>query len=131
MLFSTHFFLLSLLPPLAYSVPVTKVAIHSTRQIGGTANDLVNGICRPVSVVFARGTTEGGNIGTIVGPPLQSALQSLLGSGNVAFQGVDYAADVQGFLEGGDPAGAATMAGLVSGAFADCPGTQVVMSGYR
>ena len=55
--------------------------ILNTRQRSSTANDLENGECAPVTVIFARDTTEDGNIGTIVGPPLQSALQSTLGAG--------------------------------------------------
>jgi cutinase len=76
------------------------------RQLASTANDLENGGCKPVSVIFARGTTEPGNIGTVVGPPMEAALQQKLGASNVAFQGVDYPASVPGFLAGGSPGGA-------------------------
>ena len=79
----------------------TSSPVLNARQRSSTANDLENGKCAPVTVIFARGTTEGGNIGTVVGPPLQCALQSALGAGNVAFQGVDYPANVAGFLQGG------------------------------
>jgi hypothetical protein len=43
----------------------------------------------------------------------------------------DYAADVAGFLAGGDATGSQTMADLVNQAFTQCPSTKVVMSGYR
>ncbi|KAF7348256.1 Cutinase [Mycena sanguinolenta] len=66
--------------------------------------------CSDVIVIFARGTTEPAPIGTIVGPPLESALQAALGGKSLTFTGVNYAADIAGFLEGGDPAGSATMA---------------------
>ena len=121
-----------LVPILALLVTSSPIRTRLPRQASSTANDLVNGKCAPVTVIFARGTTETGNIGTVVGPPLESAVQSALGgASNVAFQGVKYPADVQGFLEGGDPDGAKTMAGLAMQAVTDCPGTQVVMSGYR
>lgn len=87
--------------------------------------------CADVSVVFARGTTEPAPIGTIVGPPFQAALQSALGSKTLSFQGVDYAASIAGFLEGGDPQGAATMAQDVTSTANSCPDTKIVMSGYR
>lgn len=65
--------------------------------------------CSDVTVIFARGTTEVGTLGTVVGPPFLSALKSALGSSSVTMNGVDYPADVPGFLEGGDAAGSKTM----------------------
>lgn len=53
-----------------------------------------------------------------------------MGPGMVAVQGVEYAADIPGFLAGGDAAGSATMAKLVGDAITKCPDTKVVMSGY-
>lgn len=128
-----HFSLSSALivPSFLFIVGSSPVPVVYPRQFSSTANDLVDGKCAPVTLIFARGTTEPGNIGIIVGPPLESALQSTLGADNVIFQGVDYPADVQGFLVGGDPDGAETMAGLAQQAVNQCAGTQVVMSGYR
>lgn len=101
------------------------------RQFGSSGVDIVNGECRAVSVIFARGTTEPGNIGTVVGPPLSRNLDQVLSANNFAFQGVDYAANVAGFLDGGDDKGAATMADLATQAANDCADTQIVLSGYR
>ena len=57
-----------------------------------TANDVTNDApCQPVTVIFARGTGEPGNIGAVIGPPLLSALKSKLNNA-VAYQGVPYAA---------------------------------------
>ncbi|KAI9689740.1 MAG: hypothetical protein M1822_009622 [Bathelium mastoideum] len=86
--------------------------------------------CPDVSIFFARGTTETGTIGTIVGPPFEAALDSALGASTFTFTGVPYAADIAGFEEGGDPAGAAEAAGLANAAIASCPSTQIVLSGY-
>ena len=87
--------------------------------------------CTSVTVIFARGTTEPGTIGTIVGPPFSAALDSALGASAVTFIGVPYAANIAGFEEGGDPVGAAEAAGLANAAIASCPSTQLVLSGYR
>jgi cutinase len=65
-------------------------------------------------VFFARGTTEPPPIGTVAGPPLQSALKKALGGKSLSFQGVDYPADIPGFLEGGDAQGSKDMAADVS-----------------
>ncbi|KAJ7256821.1 cutinase [Mycena haematopus] len=86
--------------------------------------------CTDVIVIFARGTTEPAPIGIIVGPPLQTALQSALGGKTLTFTGVDYAADIAGFLEGGDPAGSVTMAQDLTNAANSCPNAAIVTSGY-
>lgn len=87
--------------------------------------------CADVTVFFARGTGESGTIGTIVGPPFQTALQNALAGRSLDFEGIPYAASIAGFLEGGDPAGAATMANDVTATANACPDTKIVMSGYR
>ncbi|KAJ6583999.1 cutinase, partial [Mycena vulgaris] len=81
-------------------------------------------------VIFARGTAEVAPIGSVVGPPLQTVLQSALGGKSLTFTGVDYAADIPGFLEGGDPAGSAAMAQDLTNAAASCPNAALVSSGY-
>ena len=96
-----------------------------------TENELLDGLCAPVTVIFARGTLELGNVGLLAGPPFFDALDSALGESNLVFQGVDYAASVIGYLEGGDPEGAATLASLAEQAVSQCPSTQIVLSGYR
>ncbi|KAJ7464797.1 cutinase [Mycena galericulata] len=86
--------------------------------------------CSDVIVIFARGTTEPAPIGTIVGPPLQSALESALGSKTLSFTGVDYSASIAGFLEGGDPAGSTTMAEDLTNAANSCPDAALFTVGY-
>lgn len=73
-----------------------------------TYNDLP-GSCKPYTVVFARGTLELGNVGILVGPPFFQALKDRLGAANLAVQGVKYDADIDGYFEGGDPAGSVEM----------------------
>jgi hypothetical protein len=66
-------------------------------QIGGgiTEEGVVNkNCCAELTVIFARGTTESGNLGSIIGPPLLAALRASLGSSNVLGQGVDYPASI-------------------------------------
>jgi cutinase len=87
-------------------------AVSRVLGIPTVESDLVNGQCGDVIVIFARGTTEPGNVGAIVGPPFFQALESRLkGKGkSLSVQGVDgYAADVQGYLEGGDAQGSSRM----------------------
>jgi hypothetical protein len=79
---------------------------------GETRNDITSGLpCKNFTLIFARGTFENGNIGGLVGPPFVEALVSMLGSAQVAIQGVNnYPADVAGFLAGGSATGSADMA---------------------
>lgn len=122
----------ALLVSLTTAVPFTPPASLSVRQTSETENDLVDGSpCKALTLIFARGTTESGNMGSIVGPPFAGALVDSLGDSQVAVQGVDYAASIAGFLEGGDPAGTATLAGLISQAITQCPNTKILVSGYR
>lgn len=121
-------FFLALLPlALASPVDIEK------RQYAGvtTENQLTDGTpCRAVTILFARGTTEPGNVGELAGPPFFQALVTDIGASNVAVQGVDYSASIVGFLEGGDPTGSALMASLVGEAQSKCPNTKLVLSGY-
>lgn len=83
--------------------------LADTLGVSTTDNGLSSS-CADVTVVFARGTTEAGNVGLLAGPPFFDALQSAIGSGTtLAVQGVDYPASIAGFLVGGDPTGSQTM----------------------
>ncbi|KAH6712380.1 cutinase [Leptodontidium sp. MPI-SDFR-AT-0119] len=86
--------------------------------------------CAPMMVIFARGTTEPGNVGLVTGPPFFDALEAVMGAGAVSVQGVEYGATITGFLQGGDPAGSVAMATMVEGTVQNCPNAKIVMSGY-
>ncbi|KAK8162436.1 cutinase-domain-containing protein [Phyllosticta citrichinensis] len=88
------------------------------------------GKCASVMVVFARGTTEVAPLGTIVGPRLETALEAMVGKKEVMVMGVDYPADVAGFLVGGDANGSAMMAATVKEMVKSCPKSKVAMVGY-
>ncbi|KAJ7851668.1 cutinase [Mycena olivaceomarginata] len=112
------------------------VALSLLAVAAPVAEERAADACTDVIVIFARGTTEAAPIGSIVGPPLQTALQVALGGKSLTFTGVNYAASIAGFLEGGDPAGSATMAQdasaplLLTNAANSCPNAALVTSGY-
>ncbi len=112
-----------------------------------TTYNQLGGACKAYTVIFARGTTEPGNVGILVGPPFFDALRSLVGSSALTIQGVnDYSASIDGYIEGGDPAGSAEMqvyiylymralltinrAVQIEAAHKACPNTKLVASGY-
>ncbi|KAG0153150.1 hypothetical protein PDIDSM_5000 [Penicillium digitatum] len=87
-----------------------------------------NSGCKEYTFIFARGTTELGNMGSVVGPPLAQQLNSLTGD-KVTVQGVDYPADVAGNALLGASGGPA-MAKLVGQALSQCPQTKILLGGY-
>ncbi|EDN08022.1 predicted protein [Histoplasma mississippiense (nom. inval.)] len=84
--------------------------------------------CQPLTLIFARGTDEVGNMGEIVGPSLATALRTLL-KGKVTVQGVDYPASLLGNLDFGEDGGK-TMVDLVNQSLSQCPNSKVVLAGY-
>lgn len=92
-------------------ISIAEQALANALGIDTTQNGLASGFtCATMTIVFARGTTEAGNIGAVVGPEFFSAVQSQLGGGKtVSMQGVAYPASVPGFLAGGDAGGSQTM----------------------
>jgi cutinase len=120
------------LPIILFSLPFLYAADTGTLGTATTQNGLTAGTgCKAMTVIFARGTTEQGNVGTLSGPPFFASLATSVGMDNLAVQGVEYPANVQGFLAGGDATGSKTMVSLVQQAMTQCPNTKVVMSGYR
>ncbi|PBP21891.1 alpha/beta-Hydrolase [Diplocarpon rosae] len=95
-----------------------------------TQDDVVNGVCKSHTVIFARGTHAPGNVGDTAGRPFFQAIAGLVGADDLAVQGVNYKASVWGFLQGGDPEGSETAAKLVEQAITQCPKTKLVLSGY-
>ncbi|KAH8883091.1 cutinase [Thozetella sp. PMI_491] len=124
---------LSVLASLAAGAAALPNPLARRQYSGDTYNQLTDGTpCRAVTLIYARGTTQAGNVGdaAAVGPLFFNALAALIGESNLAVQGVTYAADIIGFLQGGDPAGSKLMASLVSTAATQCPNTKIVLSGY-
>ncbi len=118
--------------PCGFTTIPTVFADLSERGIFPTTrNDLTSAPCRRVTLIFARGTVEFGNVGSIAGPPFFGALEAILGKLNVAVQGVDYKADIPSYLGGGDADGATKLAAMASLGASRCPDTHIVLSGYR
>ncbi|CBX97575.1 hypothetical protein LEMA_P089840.1 [Plenodomus lingam JN3] len=109
-------------------------AVTKRQYTGTTYNQLTDGTpCRAVTVIYARGTTQEGNVGDVgsEGPTFLNALANRLGgTGRLAIQGVDYPANIFGFLAGGDAGGATTTLNLINRAITQCPSTKIVVSGY-
>lgn len=98
---------------------VSKRTLSKRQYDGTTYNQLTDAgsACRDITVIYARGTTQAGNVGDVgsEGPTFFNAIASRLGgTSRLAIQGVTYPASVFGFLAGGDAAGATTMFNLIN-----------------
>ncbi|KAI0400908.1 cutinase [Xylaria palmicola] len=99
---------------------------------GTTANEFLEGGCRPVIFLYARGSTQDGNVGGSPGPQTIDQLKARLGASAVAAQGLEYPASLLDNLRatGCDPDDAASFRDLIAKAAADCPSSKLVLSGY-
>ncbi|KAL0940556.1 cutinase [Colletotrichum truncatum] len=125
----------------------------NSRATGSTSKEFTEGGCRDVIFVFARGSTELGNMvrpapppprlgcflplkppsqGSTVGPPTSDGLKKRYGDDKVATEGVDYAASLETNLApgGADPLAVAEMKRLLNDATEKCPKAKIVAGGY-
>lgn len=79
--------------------------------VGGTnQSDIETGKpCAQMTVIFARGTTEPGNMGVFAGPQLIQAVKNAMPGASINVQGVQYGATIQGYLAGGGTDGTTSM----------------------
>jgi len=112
------------------ALSAASVAGLEKRQL--SANDLQRG-CKEVIFIFARGSTEPGNMGIIIGPAVCSGLKTRL-AGRVACQGVGggYKAKLQ---DNGNPKGTSAAATqeavkVFQQAASKCPNAKIVFGGY-
>jgi len=118
----------SLLCALTSAAPATLEA----RQ-GATSNDVVNGNCQPVTFIMARGSTEQGNMGTVVGGPLCAAMKTAA-NGGVACQGIGGAYKAQlapnTQPKGTNDASINEAVKVIKQAMTACPDSKMVLAGY-
>ncbi|OLN88110.1 putative cutinase 1-like protein 1 [Colletotrichum chlorophyti] len=122
--------------PTLSETPVKDVEVRDIEarqrsgRVGSTAKEFTQGGCKDVIMLFARGSTEVGNMGTICGPQTANGVKDNFQS--VAVEGVDYAAGLAtNTLPGGaDPRGIAEMKRLIAKANTDCPNSMLVVGGY-
>nr|Q96UT0.1 RecName: Full=Cutinase 2; AltName: Full=Cutin hydrolase 2; Flags: Precursor [Fusarium vanettenii]AAL18696.1 cutinase 2 [Fusarium haematococcum] len=133
------FALTTLLAATASALPTSHpVQELEARQLGGgtTRNDLTNGnsaSCADVIFIYARGSTETGNLGTL-GPSIASKLESAFGRDGVWIQGVGgaYRATLgdNSLPRGTSSAAIREMLGLFQQANTKCPDATLIAGGY-
>jgi len=115
---------------LASLAPVLSTMLEKRQS---TLNEL-SGSCRKVIFIFARASTEPGNMGMSMGPTVCRGLKSKLGANNVACQGVGGAYKA-GLAENVYPKGTTDAAIRVAkdhftSAVRKCPQAKIVSGGY-
>jgi hypothetical protein len=110
------------------SVNQERVGAASEMFRRGSVNMEKRQNCKQNIMLFARGTTEPGTMGSTVGPALSSAL-SRQGGGKWRSEGVRYSADVAGDDCIGFPGGIKCRDQLAKIA-ASCPTSNFFISGY-
>ncbi|KAJ2897060.1 cutinase [Zalerion maritima] len=108
------------------------------RQLSSIHNELISGSssdCPGVTCIFARASTETGNMGISAGPALGSALESRYGASNVWVQGVGdpYIADLAGNFVipyGTYPSAIDEVEEMCNRAHSKCPSSSIVTGGY-
>ncbi|KAK0625926.1 cutinase-domain-containing protein [Immersiella caudata] len=119
---------------LSWNLVAQHTGYLEARQSSNTRNELINGgACPPVIFIYARGSTESGNMGSL-GPRTADVLEATYGAANVWVQGVGgaYKANLlDNFLADGTTAAAITeMKNLLISANSKCPGAKIVAGGY-
>ena len=87
-----------------------EATLAAVAGIDTTEDNPDNAACPTIAIIWARGTSESGNVGALVGPFIFEAVKEHMASSQtLAVQGVEYPADVAGFLDGGDAGGSQAM----------------------
>ncbi|KAK0109467.1 separase/separin, variant 2 [Cadophora gregata] len=134
---------LAMSPSISLSQAAAMGSIHTLNTLSttkaaaaaaaGPINEYgLDGPCKAVTVLFAKGTGENGNMGdgSSPGPAWAAAIRASLGTDRVAVQGIAYDASVLGYLLGGSPSGSTTYLNTINQASTKCPSTKIVIGGY-
>lgn len=146
----------SLTGGLSSFLPTTSTSTGTADAADSSSSATAASGCTAYTVLFARGTTETGTLGTVVGPGLQKAVQSSLGADQVTIkvsklptshllilsfslylqgrnsQGTSYPADMAGITSEatGSGPGSKAMTADATSVLSSCPDTKIILTGY-
>jgi len=116
---------------LLFASLVAASPVERRQTVGSSSNDY-GSKCWEILFFFARGSTESGNMGSIIGPPLANDLRAAFPNGQVGVQGVVYDAALGTNYDayGADPIGISYLEKVITGTVSSCPNTIIVVGGY-
>ncbi|KAI8934961.1 hypothetical protein NX059_008627 [Plenodomus lindquistii] len=117
---------------LAALANASPLEVRQLGRTGTTSNEFSRGGCRDILFAWARGSTEAGNMGTVVGPPTSNGLKQEFGANAVATEGIDYAASLgTNAIPGGTDARSKNlMKETLTSMASKCPDSVIVSGGY-
>ncbi|KAI0993453.1 hypothetical protein K3495_g14731 [Podosphaera aphanis] len=116
----------------AISMAIVNDHFRSLDVTGKSMENGLNGPCKAVTIIYARGTAEPGNVGDegSPGPAWFAEMRNSMGEMNLAIQGVNYSGDLFGYFLGGDPVGSKRLLSTTKKAARQCPDTKIILGGY-
>lgn len=81
--------------------------------------------------IFARGTSNAGNIGSTLGRLLLETMKDKFDESIIAQGVLPYSANPLGFLIGGSRTGVKSMVRLTMRAVEQCPQAKIILGGFR
>jgi hypothetical protein len=120
-----------LLAAVAIATPIDETS-KSTIKEASASRDASAGAadCKPIIMLYARGTWEPGSPPSQVAAPLIKALNAKY-PGKVDAQIVLYDGGATGYLTGGSTEGTQKMEQMTNAAVQQCPNAKIVLIGYR
>jgi cutinase len=120
----------SLLIAAAIASPFDTTRISASDGAFADLGNVASADCKPIIMIYARGTWEPGSPPSQVGAPLINALGAKY-PGKVESQIVQYNGGATGYLTGGSVEGIRAMEQMTKAAVSRCANSKILMVGYR
>jgi hypothetical protein len=121
--------LCSLISGLFLAAAAAAAPLDATKAFA-SLDSTASAACAPIIMIYARGTWEPGTPPSQVGAPLIQALATKY-PGKVESQIVQYNGGATGYLTGGSVEGIRAMERMTRAAVMRCPGSKILLVGYR
>jgi hypothetical protein len=112
------------------AAPLDAANKSTSEKTSSSGDSITLADCKPIIMIYARGTWEPGSPPSQVAAPLIKALGSKY-PGKVESQIVQYDGGASGYLTGGSVDGIQKMAQMTKAAVSKCPNSKLLMIGYR
>jgi cutinase len=126
----SHLISILLFAAAAIAAPLDAANQFSGPAVAASDNVEAGGPCKPITMIYARGTWEPGSPPSQVAAPLIKALEVKY-PGKVEALIVEYDGGASGYLTGGSVDGTQKMEKMTKEAASRCPDSKILLVGYR